>query len=151
MPAPQLNRQTLESYIGRVKAIAEVPRGKWGTMSAAQMFNHMNLSIGGSLGEVPIEDKSNFALKLMRPIIFSGLVPFPKGRAQTAPEFVAKDECDFAEEQEKLVSMLERFVEMCEQDPDGTRLHPLFGPMTMPQWQQGHAVHFEHHLKQFGV
>lgn len=151
MSIPNLDPEGLKFFTDRIRQITSESTRQWGTMSAAQMLIHLNLSVKGSLGEIPLKDRSNFLLRLARPIVFSGYIPMPKGKAKTAPEYEVQDDSDVEIEMPLLLDTLDRFIHMCELSPDDKPLHPLFGPMTIPQWQKGHALHFEHHLRQFNV
>lgn len=147
-----LNRDTLADYRARVDAITDDSQRQWGTMTAAQMFAHMTESIRASIGEVDLPYQGNFVLKLMRPLVFTPfMLNLTKGKADTAPEFKITDERELEAERSNLQGALERFVDFCEANPDAKPVHTMFGAMTIPQWQTGHGVHFDYHLRQFGV
>lgn len=151
MSIKDLNAGTASHYIDRINAISgDTPR-VWGTMTPAQMCAHMSLSIEGGLGEVDFKDRGNFVIRLMLPVIFSGVIPMPKGRAKTAPEYVAPDTAEFQPEQDRLLKNIQRFLDDCESNPGAKHNHPFFGMMNVAQWQRGHALHLNHHLQQFGV
>lgn len=151
MASKDFNSDTAQGFYDRINVVKEETKRLWGKMSPAQMMAHLKLSVQGGLGEIPIEDHSNFFFKLLRPVLFSGLIPTPKGRAPTVPEYEVDSCGSFDEEQKGLLDALNRFLDLCEAEPDSTPQHPLFGEMTIPQWQRGHALHFDHHLRQFGA
>lgn len=150
MAIVDLTSETLDLFIQRVNALNADTSGKWGKMNSAQMLTHLRLSTEGGLGEIPVKDRSNFIMRMMGPIVMSGRIPMPK-KAKTAPEYVGDAGENFDEEKAAFIDAMGRFVKRCEEEPDKPMLHPLFGPMTVAQWQRGHGVHFAHHLKQFGV
>ncbi len=151
MAIKDMTAGTVEHFTDRIRAItADSPR-KWGTMTPAQMCRHMTLSIAGGLGEVEFQNRSNVVIRALLPVLFSGYIPFPKGRAKTAPEYVAKDVDEFDAERDALLAAIDRFMAWCKVDPNARAQHPFFGNMTVAQWQRGHALHLEHHLRQFGV
>jgi hypothetical protein len=151
MPVKDLNADSAPQFVARINAIRADTQREWGTMTPAEMCKHMTLSIEGGLGNVAFKDRSNPLIRLALPIVFSGLIPMPKGRAKTAPEYVATDADAFDEERDRLLDAISRFLEWCEENPDASARHPLFGMLTVAQWQRGHGLHLEHHLQQFGV
>ncbi len=151
MASKDLNSDTVQRYVDRINEVKGDTSRLWGTMTSAQMMAHLKLSVQAGLEEIPIEDHSNFLFRTLRPVLFSGLIPMPKGRAQTAPEYKVAQCGTFEEEKQGLLDALDRFLEQCKNKPTVTPRHPLFGLMTIPQWQRGHGLHFEHHLRQFGV
>jgi len=44
-----------------------------------------------------------------------------------------------------------RLVEQAESEPSRRVRHPFFGMLTLRQWQRMHALHMDHHLRQFGA
>ena len=79
------------------------------------------------------------------------LVPRPwKPGMPTAPEFVVREEHDFATERAALLALVRRFGEggpaILVSEP-----HPFFGPLTVREWDLLQARHLDHHLAQFGV
>lgn len=151
MPKVDLNAQTLPAFLARIETITDDSQRQWGTMSPAQMFAHLDLSVKAGIGEVEVTDRSTAAFRVLRPLLFSGLIPMPKGKAQTAPEYLSSAVGTTEEEKAKFVDTLKRFVAACEAEPNFTRLHPLFGVMPASAWQRGNGLHIEHHLKQFGA
>ena len=75
--------------------------------------------------------------------------PFREG-LPTNPQFVMKDEKNFEEEKEKLISSIKRFNE-----GKGANLttdpHPFFGKMSIDEWDKLFFKHIDHHLRQFGT
>jgi hypothetical protein len=151
MPKMDLTTQTLPAFLARIETIGDDSQRQWGTMTPAQMFAHLDLSVKAGIGEIEVTDRSTLAFRVLRPLLFSGLIPMPKGKAKTAPEYLATSTGTTEEEKAKLAATLQRFVAACDADPNFTRLHPLFGVMPAAAWQRGNGLHIEHHLKQFGA
>jgi len=55
---------------------------------------------------------------------------------------------EFVRDRDALEALMEQFAVK-----EGRELqpHPMFGPMTTPQWQRWGWLHMDHHLRQFGV
>lgn len=120
-------------------------------MSPAQMCQHVRLSIQASISEIDVEDKSSVAYRLVRPLLYSGLLPKPKGNVAAPGEYVVESDADFEHERDALLAAIERFLAYAEEKPTDKTRHPFFGLLTMRQWRRGHALHLDHHLEQFGV
>ncbi|HYG78614.1 MAG TPA: DUF1569 domain-containing protein [Planctomycetota bacterium] len=58
---------------------------------------------------------------------------------------------EFSAEQNGLEADIRRFIELSEKEPERLGLHPMFGPQPLKKWQRMHGMHFDHHLRQFGV
>ncbi len=151
MITKDLTTETASQILDRINALSPDSQRAWGTMTVEDMVKHLRLGVQASIGELEVEDNSNLVFKLLRPLLFSGILPKPKGKAPAPNEYLVTSSGKFDDERDQLVGAVERFVELCDREPDATPLHPLFGNMTIPQWQRGHALHFDHHLEQFGV
>lgn len=152
MAAIDLDRTTLQRFIERVERIDEKSERLWGKFSAEAMIAHLIRSVEISLGEVEVSDESNFFIRnFLRPIVFSGFMPWPKGRIKTLPVFLAEPEGDLAAGREKLVAALKRFIEAAEADPERTVVSPAFGPRPLSGFHRMHGMHCDHHLRQFGA
>lgn len=150
MPRLLLNRETLPKFEAGLHAIDASTKPKWGRMNAATMMAHLTQSLRISLGEVPVEDRSNwFTRNVVRVIAFELMSPPRNIKAPAIfdPPTVA----DFEREKALQLETLHRFVDTAEREPLRTGTSPMFGPMVMKHWQRIHAVHMRHHLKQFGV
>jgi hypothetical protein len=68
----------------------------------------------------------------------------------TIKELVITDDKDFATEQGRLASEIDRIIAA---GPAGctTHPHPFFGPLTPAEWGNLMYKHIDHHLRQFGV
>lgn len=146
-----LNRDSVEYYLKRILEVTGDTERRWGTMSPAQMLAHVNLLMEGSLGEVSVEGNGQIPFKWFKPIVLSGIIPFPKNRAKAPAVFLADDASSIAEERERLEHSIGRFLERFEDSPDRVQVNPIFGPMTGTQWARLHGLHLNHHLAQFGA
>ena len=73
-------------------------------------------------------------------------LPWPKG-APTGPDFVARQEYDFAEQQAKALRLV---GELAQKPLDGSwPENPVVGPLTGREWSHLMHKHLDHHLRQF--
>jgi hypothetical protein len=127
----------------------DAPR-QWGKMTAAQMLAHCQQPLRVALGELPLK-RSLIGLLFGRMAKKKLLSPEPwRPGMPTAPEFVIRDDRDFAREHATLAALVQRFSAG---GPAALtkRPHPFFGPLTAEEWQGLQWRHLDHHLRQFGV
>jgi hypothetical protein len=131
----------------RIKTLRPDSPGKWGKMSVAQMFWHVNESMACAVGEIARGPaKAMFPKSIMKFLVLN--MPWMKG-APTVPEWVAKDEYDFATERDRCIRLIEV---MTARNIDSTRSEdPLLGRLSGDEVSRLHAKHLNHHLTQFGV
>ncbi len=146
-----LTQESATHYLERIAKIEENAARRWGTMTPAKMLAHVRLLVEGSLGELPVEGNGKIPFKWLKPIVLSGILPFPKNRAKAPPVFVPLESDSVAEERKRLEDSVRRFVGQRDNEPGRVQVNPLFGPMTMVQWARLHGLHLNHHLAQFGV
>lgn len=139
-----------EAMIARIQRLRPDTRPGWGKMGVAQMLAHCQVPLRVATGEV----------KLRRGLIgflFGGLAKKQlmgaegfKRNLPTDKAFVVRDARDFAQEKERLVTLVRRFGQGGEagltREP-----HPFFGAMSTAEWEALMWKHLDHHLGQFGV
>jgi hypothetical protein len=133
----------------RVQSLRPNAPRLWGKMSVDQMLWHVNESFRLALGEARFQPIRVPPLPkpLIRWVVLN--VPWPKGRAPTYVEMVARETYDFAAEQRRCLEFVDR---MAAQRIDGDWPDsPTLGAMSGTHWSQLQAKHLEHHLRQFGV
>ncbi len=152
MPSLFMNSASKDDIILRISAIREDIQPQWGTMNAPRALAHLLHSLKVPLGEASTDYHGNFFKKnVMRLLAFHTPMPWPKGKIPTAPGYEVDPEGSFDEQKKNLVSAVERFVKLSEDDPEREVLHPNFGVCKLRYWQRLNGRHFEHHLNQFGV
>jgi len=145
---PSLRDQSTRSVIvQRLHRLVPSTKAKWGKFDASRMLCHLNDSIDVALGEIPSHSLNRkpfqrFPLKHLAMYV----VPFPKG-FPAPPEMLSTEPGSFEADRQRLFSLIERLAAAPKaKGPD----HPLFGPLTMDEWNALHWKHIDHHLKQFG-
>ena len=141
-----------DDIVRRISAIQEDTPQQWGTMNASRGLAHLLHSLKVPLGEASTEYHGNFFKKnVMRRLAFHTPMPWPKGKIPTAPGYEADPEGSFEQQKLDLLSAVDRFIELSENEPDREVLHPNFGTRPLKYWQRLNGRHFDHHLNQFGV
>jgi len=136
--------------INRLNRIKPEAKPQWGTMSSAQMIGHLAFWVKYSTGkgdELPFA--GNWVTKrIVGPITLTGWFPVP--RNLKLERRVAVQDPPPADT-ETLHAVLETYLGLVQSGELTPYRHPLFGDIGVDGWARMHVVHFEHHLKQFGV
>ena len=147
-----LDRSTLSVFHGRLSRLTpETPR-QWGTMDLPLMLRHLTFAVEMSLGEQAVPDRS---VPLVRDLLFAfafrWFTNWPKGRLKAPAYTVPPPQGDVDAERAALVDRMWRFVDLLEREPDRRAMSPGLGAIPLTKWSRVHGVHFDHHLRQFGV
>lgn len=144
-----LNEGDRAEISSRLRSLSLSSARRWGSMDVASMLQHLRLSTGMALGELPVPSANKRAFQVfpLKQLILY-VLPFPKG-APTAPELKPSVAASLEEEREALLELIER-IGTGPRDGAGPA-HPLFGPLTWREWGVATYKHTNHHLKQFGA
>lgn len=140
-----------EALLARLRALEPSDARRWGRMNAHQAVCHLRDSFRSRIHHEPITARDNlFTRTFVRWIALHTGLPWPHG-VRTVPEVDQERggtrPVDFARDRAELLTLIEQFVPL-----DAARLgsHPIFGPLTTPEWQHWAWRHIDHHLRQFG-
>ncbi|SEO93143.1 DUF1569 domain-containing protein [Mucilaginibacter sp. OK283] len=134
----------------RVQSLTPGSKRVWGTMVAAQMLHHLNLSLGGALGDFDLWDES---YGLSRTVFKWLLVDFfpeqPRGLRMPLNFIIPREaQYDFEQEQKLLLEILDKAWAT---PTESWGPHPLFGRLTRKQWGKLALIHIDYHLRQFSA
>lgn len=135
----------------RMARLTPDTRPRWGRMNAAQMVCHLTDGFRVALGEVPVAFKANpLAFYPLRWLLVY-VLPTPKGKVQTTPEFQQTRPGNWQADCQAWQDALDRFIRR-DASADATwGVHPVFGALSGTEWGRLAHVHTNHHLTQFGV
>ncbi len=140
-----------EEIIGRINKLNANTQPLWGKMAVGQMMAHCCVTY-----EYVYDNKypqpnavMKWFIKLMAKNTVVGEKPYPKN-IRTGPDFIIKDNKDFAFEKQRLVVFINKTQELGEAHFDGKTSHS-FGVLSKQQWNTMFYKHLDHHLSQFGV
>lgn len=133
----------------RLGALPPDQAPEWGSMRPPQVLAHLTTAVRYSLNkEALTPDEGGFlGHHIAKRLIFSGLLKLPKGAK--APKFY--ENADPEGSAETLTSEGLDFTRQHAEPGFAPPPHPFFGPLTADEWSKLHRIHFEHHLKQFGI
>lgn len=143
------DRETRQELMQRLSALTPASRRRFGKMTVGQMVCHLVDSLQVELGQKPAAYKpSPLALPPLRRLAIY-IVPWPKGKAKTAPEMLVTQPGELAADVERLKGLLDEAVARGASGNWAT--HPAFGKLSGKDYGVLIYKHFNHHLEQFGV
>jgi uncharacterized protein DUF1569 len=143
----------IREFLERFDAIQENSTPKWGTLRRATLIEHLIWILRHAMGrsdQVPYFGNW-FTRNIVGRAFLAGLLRIPKNvkfpKYLTSQGITAREPGDI----ETLEALLEEYLNLVQADELKPAPHPVFGDIGVDGWDYMHVVHFEHHLKQFGV
>ena len=127
------------------------PQGKpiWGRFTAPEMVCHLSCALRQGLGELEADPPSGPLAHFPLNWLVIHVLPWPKGKGKSPPEFLATRPTSWAADLSLLSDLVERF---------GARgpaaawpPSRVFGRISGASWGVLEHKHLDHHLRQFGV
>ena len=146
-----LFEETQSRFTDRLRAITPKSERVWGRMTPGEMMTHMNRMFEVSLGEVEVQDESNLFTRIVLRRLAFHIMPWPKGKINAPAYLLPPASEDLEADREALIGAMDRFVNAVKDRPLTRTRHPAFGLLTLSYWRCVHGMHFDHHLRQFGV
>ena len=145
------NVRERSEVLDRLAKVRSNAAPRWGAMSAHQMICHLSDSLRAALNEKHVSPSNSlFQRTILKPLALWVPIPWPHG-FKTRPEMDQLQggtrPLDFASDLEKLRILLERF---CTSKGEFSP-HPMFGQMSQIERMRHAYLHFDHHLRQFGL
>ncbi|HEX5724291.1 MAG TPA: DUF1569 domain-containing protein [Longimicrobiaceae bacterium] len=137
-----------DALLARVDRLTPEHRARWGKMNVRQMVCHVSDGLRASLGELECRPKNSFFSNPVARWFIISVMPWPKGKAQTAPELLTTQPAEFEADRAALRTLMDRFSRG---DPAAPwPAHPAFGDLSGRLWGRLKYRHLDHHLRQFG-
>jgi len=144
-----LDHDYVSELIIRLGKLRPDAKPAWGTLTPERMVGHLTATVRYSMGrasKLPV--KGNWIVRnVLRPLILNGVVRIPKNIEAPDPSgqlFATGDT-------ETLHAVLDEYLTLVQSGDLEPAPHPAFGDIGIDGWAKLHVVHFEHHLRQFGV
>ncbi|MFC4212557.1 DUF1569 domain-containing protein [Pedobacter lithocola] len=143
--------EVTNEVIDRINKLTPTINQLWGKMNVSQMLAHCNITYE-MVYDNTHPKPGNFMKFILKNLVKGKVVsekPYPKS-SQTAPQFIIKDEKEFAKEKQRLIDHINKTQKLGENHFDGKDSHS-FGKLTKQEWNNMFYKHLDHHLNQFGV
>lgn len=138
-----------DELLHRLDRLKPDAKPQWGSFTARRMICHLSDSLRVAGGEVASEFKPGPLANPAVRWLLAYVIPFPKERAQTAPEMLLTQPADW---QADLSAVREQLRAAAHRGPQGTwARHPAFGDVSGTLYGVFIYKHFDHHLRQFGA
>ncbi len=141
------DKSVQHELLGRMEKLTSESQPLWGKMNVAQMLAHCVAAMQLPLGELPIKKSWLSVFGPLAKWVITNELAFLKN-LPTAKEFKVTDSKEFLEQRKRY---LEVFEKLSDKKNVKNFTHPIFGSMTMKDWDLLMYKHLDHHLKQFGV
>lgn len=146
------DKAVAEELISRIDKLNADSERVWGSMDAAQMLAHCNVTYEMIYeeGKHPkAKGFKKFILKtFVKPIVVTEKIY--KKNSPTAPAFIVKSDKNFDAEKERLVNFIRKTSELGAAHFEGKESNS-FGALNSTEWNNMLYKHLDHHLNQFGV
>jgi phytoene dehydrogenase-like protein len=143
------NLRDRDALLKRLDRLTPDAKARWGRMTAHRMLCHLSDSLRVGLGEVPAESRAGPLANPVARWLLAYVIPFPKGRAETAPEMLTSQPSDWTAD---LAAAREYLRAAAARGETGKwARHPAFGEVSGKLYGVFIHKHFDHHLRQFGV
>jgi len=149
MPKSIFERQALGELHDRLSKLTPQSERRWGKMTAPRMICHLQDSLEVALAMKPAQPKRKGMDNAIVRWLVIYVLPWPKGKVQTAPEMLATQPSEWNTDMDRLRGLLDAASRQGVSGKWGR--HPAFGELDGSLY--GHLIykHFNHHLTQFGV
>ena len=137
----------------RLRLVEPDTARRWGRMDAHQMLCHLADAMRAITGQMEVSHSVSLLNRtFIKWMAVNAPFPWPHGYP-TRPE-LDQHQCgtrpgDFAADLQEVVSLLESFTAGAKSG--SLKPHPVFGPMSSPEWLRWGYLHVDHHLRQFGL
>jgi len=148
-----LDTDYVERLVARLGRIAPDTVPRWGKLRRDTLVEHLVWVVRHSMGrskQMPFYGNW-FTVHILGPIVLRGFIPIPKNIQ--IPKKLREKGVTMREpgNLDTLRRLLEEYLNLVQADELLPAPHPVFGDVGIDGWDRIHVMHFEHHLRQFGV
>ncbi len=137
------------AVLGRIACLRPDRKPIWGRFTAPEMVCHVSCGLRQGLGELESGPPSGPLARFPVNWLMIHAVPWPKGKAQSPPEFLTTRPTTWAADVSRLRDLIDRFGA---RGPSGAwPPSRVFGRMSGQSWGVLQHKHLDHHLRQFGI
>jgi len=135
--------------LDRVSRLTPNDNPGWGRFTANEMVCHVSCDLRQALGELEAGPPSGPLARFPLNWLLIHLLPWPKGKGRSPPEFLATRPTTWAADVSRLRSLIERIAERGSAPPWPPSR--VFGRISGASWGVLLYKHLDYHLRQFGV
>jgi len=149
MPRSIFDASNRQQLLDRISDLKPDSQRQFGKFTPSKMVCHLIDSLRVATGQVPAKSKESFmANPLVRRLVIY-YVPWPKGKAPTAPEMLVTQPAEWDKD---ITTLREQLNAAATRGASANWAeHPAFGKISGQDYGVLIYRHFDHHLGQFGV
>jgi hypothetical protein len=138
-----------DTILARIARLKPDERPLWGRFAAPEMVCHVSSALRQGLGELESGPPAGPLSHVPINWLVIHVVPWPKGKAKSPPEFLATRPTAWDADVSRLRDLVNRFGARgaAAQWPPSR----VFGRISGRSWGVLQHKHLDHHLRQFGV
>jgi hypothetical protein len=147
--ASLFDARSREAILGRISRLSPDRAPLWGRFSAPEMVCHVSAGLRQGLGELQAGSPSGPMSHAPLNWLVIHVLPWPKGKAQSPPEFLTTRPTAWSDDVARLRELIRRFADRGPSaDWPASR---AFGRISGRSWGVLQYRHLDHHLRQFGA
>ena len=135
--------------LDRVSRLTPDHKPVWGRFTANEMVCHVSCDLRQGLGELEAGPPSGPLARFPLNWLLIHVLPWPKGKGRSPPEFLATRPTTWTADVSRLRSLIERFAKRGSAAPWPPSR--VFGRISGASWGVLLHKHLDYHLRQFGV
>ena len=140
---------TRDAVLERINRLSPDRKPLWGRFTASEMVCHASCQLRQGLRELQTALPSGPLSHAPTNWLLIHVLPWPKGKAQSPPEFLATRATTWKVDVNRLRDLVRRFSD---RGPKGDwPPSRVFGRISGRSWGVLAHKHLDHHLRQFGV
>ena len=141
--------QVRTAILDRVSRLTRARKPVWGRFTTNEMVCHVSCGLRQGLGELEADPPSGPLARFPLNWLMIHVLPWPKGKGQSPPEFLATRPTMWAADVSRLRDLIARFAARGPAAPWPPSR--VFGRISGSSWGVLQHKHLEYHLRQFGV
>ena len=141
--------QVRTAILNRIARLTPERKPLWGRFTAPDMVCHVSCGLLQGLGELDTGPPAGLLSRFPLNWLMIHVLPWPKGKGQSPPEFLATPPTTWAADVSRLRDLIERFAArgpVAAWPPSR-----VFGRISGNSWGALQHKHLDYHLGQFGV
>lgn len=138
-----------DAILERIARLSPERKPVWGRFTAPEMICHVCCGLRQGLGELDTAPPTGPLAHAPLNWLMIHVVPWPKGKAQSPPEFLSTRPTTWQADVSRLRDLIRRFADRGPAaDSPPSR---VFGRISGNSWGVLQHKHLDHHLRQFAV
>ena len=148
----EFDHDYMDEVVRRLLSLRPEARPLWGKQTGAFMVHHLAATVRYSMGQGGrLPDQSTwFTRHVIAPLVLRGFLGFSWG-GRLFSLWDSLQPVSSGDDVETLHAVLEEYLALVQAGELVPPPHPVLGVLGIDGWARFHVLHFDYHLRQFGV